>query len=175
MWNRLRYIKNPDTGKRVSRLNPTSEWMAKDVPGLRIVPDELWTAAKARQKQTRHTMKTAGAIGAAKRPQYLFSGLTKCGICGAGFIMSGKSRLAMLRRARPGALRQPPDHSARRDRARVLKALQEKLLGRIFRRVLRRVHARDEPASDGTPCQPVSGVSAHLKPRKSGRRRQPSS
>jgi hypothetical protein len=38
-------------------------------------------------------MKTAGALGAAKRPQYLFSGLTKCGLCGAGFIMSGKNRL----------------------------------------------------------------------------------
>jgi hypothetical protein len=61
------------------------------VPDLRIVSDNVWTAAKSRQKKTRHTMK-AGAIGAAKRPQYLFSGLTKCGICGAGFIMSAKNR-----------------------------------------------------------------------------------
>ena len=61
-------MKNPDTGKRASRLNPTSEWMSKDVPGLRIVPDEIWTAAKATQKHTRHTMKTAGAFRAAKRP-----------------------------------------------------------------------------------------------------------
>jgi hypothetical protein len=41
----------------------------------------------------RHTMKTAGALGAAKKTQYLFSALTKCGVCGAGFIMSGKNRL----------------------------------------------------------------------------------
>ena len=27
IWNRLRYIKNPDTGRRVSRLNPRSEWI----------------------------------------------------------------------------------------------------------------------------------------------------
>ena len=67
--------------------------MRKEVPELRIVPDDLWTAAKSRQQQTRHTVKTAGALGAAKRPQYLFSGLTKCGICGAGFIISGKNRL----------------------------------------------------------------------------------
>jgi hypothetical protein len=58
VWNRLRYLKNPDTGKRVSRLNPTSEWMTTNVPELRIVPDDLWTAAKSRQRQTRHTMKT---------------------------------------------------------------------------------------------------------------------
>ena len=37
VWNRLRYVKNPDTGKRVSRLNPTSEWMSREVPELRIV------------------------------------------------------------------------------------------------------------------------------------------
>jgi hypothetical protein len=60
---------------------------------LRIVPDEIWAAAKSRQQHTRHAVKTAGVIGVAKRPQYLFSGLTKCGICGAGFIMSGKNRL----------------------------------------------------------------------------------
>jgi hypothetical protein len=109
VWNRLRYVKNPDTGKRVSRLNPEREWMRKEVPELRIVPDDLWTAAKSRQHQTRHTVRAAGALGAAKRPQYLFSGLTKCGVCGAGFIMSGKNfcdeftremnRLRMERRA----------------------------------------------------------------------------
>ena len=128
VWNRLRYMKNPDTGKRVSRLNPTSEWMSKDVPGLRIVPDEIWTAAKARQKHTRHTMKAAGAIGAAKRPQYLFSGLTKCGICGAGFIMSGKNRLGCFGARDQGRC---DNHlTIRRDEieTRVLTALQEKLL-----------------------------------------------
>ena len=86
VWNRLRYVKNPDTGKRVSRLNPESEWMSRSVLQLRIVPDEIWAAAKARQQHTRHAVKTAGVIGVAKRPRYLFSGLTKCGICGAGFI-----------------------------------------------------------------------------------------
>ena len=121
-------MKNPDTGKRVSRLNPTSEWMSKEVPELRIVPDDLWTAAKSRQKQTRHAMKTAGAIGVAKRPQYLFSGLTKCGICGAGFIMSGKNRLGCFGARDQGRC---DNHlTIRRDEveARVLTALQDKLL-----------------------------------------------
>lgn len=34
IWNRLRYIKDPDTGKRVSRKNPESEWIASNVPEL---------------------------------------------------------------------------------------------------------------------------------------------
>jgi len=46
IWNRLRYLKNPDTGKRVSRLNPESEWVIKDVPELRIIDDALWQAVK---------------------------------------------------------------------------------------------------------------------------------
>ena len=128
VWNRLRYVKNPDTGKRVSRLNPEAEWMRKEVPDLRIVPDDLWTAAKARQQQTRHTMKTAGALGAAKRPQYLFSGLTKCGVCGAGFIMSGKNRLGCFGARDQGRC---DNHlTIRRDEveARVLRALRERLL-----------------------------------------------
>lgn len=49
IWNRLRYIKDPSTGKRVSRLNPESEWIVKDVPELRIVDDELWQAVRERQ------------------------------------------------------------------------------------------------------------------------------
>jgi Nucleotidyl transferase AbiEii toxin, Type IV TA system/Recombinase zinc beta ribbon domain len=118
----------PKSGFSQARLNPTSEWMAKHVPQLRVAPDDLWTAAKSRQKQTRHTMKTVGAIGAAKRPQYLFSGLTKCGICGAGFIMSGKNRLGCFGTRDQGRC---DNHlTIRRDEieTRVLRALQEKLL-----------------------------------------------
>ena len=73
-------------------------------------------------------MKTAGAIGVAKRPQYLFSGLTKCGICGAGFIMSGKNRLGCFGARDQGRC---DNHlTIRRDEveARVLSALQDKLL-----------------------------------------------
>lgn len=32
IWNRLRYVKDPDTGKRVSRENPASEWLIREVP-----------------------------------------------------------------------------------------------------------------------------------------------
>jgi site-specific DNA recombinase len=49
VWNRLRYVKDPETGKRVSRLNPDSGWIVQSVPGLRIVDQELWERVKARQ------------------------------------------------------------------------------------------------------------------------------
>jgi DNA invertase Pin-like site-specific DNA recombinase len=128
VWNRLRYVKNPDSGKRVSRLNPKSEWITREIPSLRMVSDQLWNAAKDRQSATRRTITRTGNIGFARRPQYLFSGLSKCGICGAGFIMAGRNRLACFGAREKGTC----DNrlTIRRDEveARVLKALLEKLL-----------------------------------------------
>ena len=49
VWNRLRHVKDPTTGKRVSRLNPREKWITTEVPELRILNDELWHAAKVRQ------------------------------------------------------------------------------------------------------------------------------
>jgi hypothetical protein len=68
IWNRLRYMKNPDTGKRISRLNPQAAWITKEIPSLRIVSDELWNAAKDRQRVTRRTITGSGNIGFARRP-----------------------------------------------------------------------------------------------------------
>jgi hypothetical protein len=102
--------------------------MSKNVPHLRVVPDDLWTAAKSRQKHTRHAMKTAGAIGVAKRPQYLFSGLTKCGVCGAGFIMSSKNRLGCFGARDQGRCDNHLTIRRNEVEARVLTALQDKLL-----------------------------------------------
>ena len=33
-YNRQRFVKDPDTGKRVFRLNPEHEWVTKEVPGF---------------------------------------------------------------------------------------------------------------------------------------------
>jgi site-specific DNA recombinase len=86
VWNKLKYMKDPETGKRRSRVNADADVIEKDVPELRIVSEESWALVKARQKEDTVT-------GAAKqpwdrrRPRYLLSGLTKCGCCGAGFVM----------------------------------------------------------------------------------------
>ena len=81
VWNRLAYIKNPDTGNRVSRLNDHSEWIVKDVPEQRIIDQELWDRVKARQQGLRHRP----AFHERQRPRMLLSYLLKCGTCGGGF------------------------------------------------------------------------------------------
>ena len=40
-YNRQRFVKDPETGKRLARPNPEHEWVTKEVPALRIVDDEL--------------------------------------------------------------------------------------------------------------------------------------
>ena len=87
VWNRLRYIKNPDTGKRVSRLNPENEWIITEVPELRIIDDELWQKVRLRQED----ISRKPNVGAKQRPKLLFSGLLKCGCCGGGFTKISKN------------------------------------------------------------------------------------
>ena len=98
VWNRQRYVKNPETGKRQARLNPPDQWQYTDVPELRIINDDLWDAVKARQKAIRVKINPAGCLTAglrperARRPVYLFSGLVKCGCCGSSYTLINKTR-----------------------------------------------------------------------------------
>ncbi len=94
VWNRLKYVKDPSNGKRVSRLNPPEAWMSKEVPELRIIENELWQAVKDRQNGSRQrTAKTAKAalspqqVGfwSHQRPKHLLTGLARCGCCGGGY------------------------------------------------------------------------------------------
>jgi len=124
VWNRQRFVKNPDTGKRVARLNPPSAWITKDVPELRIVDDNLWQAAKARQSATRHTVK-AGIVRA-RRPKYLFSGLTQCGSCGGGFVLSSHDLLTCFNARSRGTCTNRRSIKRQDVEARALRAMRER-------------------------------------------------
>ena len=91
VWNRQRFEKNPDTGKRVAKANAETALLTTRVPELRIIDDALWQPAKARQAATRKAMEQG--IVRARRPVYVFSGLTKCGVCGGGFNVSSRDTL----------------------------------------------------------------------------------
>jgi hypothetical protein len=48
----VRYLKDPDTGKRPSRLNPESEWVIQEVPEKRIGDREVWDAVNGGVRST---------------------------------------------------------------------------------------------------------------------------
>lgn len=88
VWNRQRFVKDPDTGKRQARLNPETDWIVEDVPHLSIINQDLWDRVKARQMATRHRINSGSNRARserARRPRYLLSGLLRCGSCGGGF------------------------------------------------------------------------------------------
>jgi DNA-binding transcriptional LysR family regulator len=88
-------IKDPDTGRRVSRLNPAAEWVIQDVCELRIVDQDLWERAKARQEAMAIGPQERGAnpLVARRRPKYLLAGLLKCGCCGSAYTLISKRLL----------------------------------------------------------------------------------
>ncbi len=92
VWNRLRYVKDPDTGRRISRLNPESEWIVREVPKLRIVHQRLWNRVKARQKKTKQNRKTQteNHFRDRRRPRHLLSGLLRCGVCKGSYTTMNK-------------------------------------------------------------------------------------
>jgi len=132
VWNRLRYVKDPDTGKRVSRPNPPSDWVTTAVPELRIVDDELWNLVKARQAEMRRVTSSGDPkrFNQARRPKYLFSGLTRCTECGGGYVMYWRDRLACFGARSRGTCTNRLTISRQEVEERVLVALRDKLMRR---------------------------------------------
>lgn len=86
----MRYVKDPETGKRISRPNTEDKWIIQDVPELRIVDQDLWDKVKARQAKLDASPNNKipnSDWGDRRRPKYLFSGLMTCSECGGGAMI----------------------------------------------------------------------------------------
>ena len=98
VWNRLRYIKDPVSGKRVSRLNPRDEWITQEVPHLRMIDDDLWNKVKERQQAITGspgvTKARSTEFWKRRRAKHLLTGKVRCGACGANFASVGRNYLA---------------------------------------------------------------------------------
>ena len=131
IWNRQRFVKDPGTGRRQARLNPTSEWLTHEIPDLRITDDDLWHRAKARQADLSFNdgqNAIGGKLNQRHRNEYLLSGLIKCGSCKSNFIIVGKDKYGCATRRTKGTCSN--SHVLKRQgiEALVLNGLKEKLL-----------------------------------------------
>ena len=111
VWNRQRFIKDPNTGKRVSRPNPEAKWIRTEVPELRVVDDELWQRVRLRQAElakqfgaTTVGVRAARAkrLNSLRRPAFLLSGLLICGCCGGRYGTVVNDRYGCLGHFRKG-------------------------------------------------------------------------
>lgn len=137
VWNRQRYIKDPSTGRRVSRINPESQWIRTEVSHLRIVDDELLNPTRVRQKQISAIFGPNPAntlegrmkrVHLANRPVHLLSGLLTCGCCGGTIEIITPNRYACLSHRRRGTCDNGRSITRDKIEARVLIGLKERLV-----------------------------------------------
>jgi site-specific DNA recombinase len=92
IWGRQRMVHDPDTGRRVPRVNPKSAWHEREVPHLAIIDHDLLDAAQRRKAERSH-----GHPVHHKKPRHILSGLLRCGGCGGGMSVSGKDKSGRAR------------------------------------------------------------------------------
>ena len=132
VWNRLRYVKDPQTGRRVSRRNPPEEWITKEVPELRIVDDALWAAVKTRQGAIAETPRVqnikATRFWERRRKTHLLTGLIACGNCGGGFAAVGKDYVACANARKLGTCTQRQSFRRAELEEEVLELMRSRLM-----------------------------------------------
>jgi hypothetical protein len=123
-YNRQRFVKDPDTGKRVARLNPEHEWVTREVAALRIIDDDLWQ--RVQDIKVRFSSRWGNKWQTKKR---LLSGLLRCGRCGGGMTTSRGDRYYCSARREKGTCDADRGISADELEVRVLNGLKDILLG----------------------------------------------
>ncbi len=123
-YNRQRFIKDPETGKRISRLNPEHEWVITDVQSLRIIDNELWDRVQA--IKGRYASQVGNKRQTKKR---LLTGLVKCGSCGGSMTIINRERYSCSAKRERGTCDSPVGIKATELEDRVLIGLKDILLG----------------------------------------------
>ena len=92
VWDRVKMVRNPNSGKRINRTKPRDKWKYAEVPHLRIVDEDLWNAVQTRLNQQSHVRSSGKST---RKPARTFSGLLKCGCCGGGMAVHDRSGSAI--------------------------------------------------------------------------------
>jgi site-specific DNA recombinase len=106
VWNRMGFVRNPETGRRVSRPNSELQLIARDAPEFRIVEQDLWDEVQARLTEVR----AASGADDPDRPRYwesrrahhVLTGKAFCGYCGGAMTNIGRDYLACSAARRQG-------------------------------------------------------------------------
>jgi DNA invertase Pin-like site-specific DNA recombinase len=78
IWNKCQMVKDPDTGKRIRRERPESDWIVTKCEPL--IDRPTWDAAQRR-------FKTLSPHSRAQK--FLLSGILECAVCGSKLVIAG--------------------------------------------------------------------------------------
>jgi hypothetical protein len=92
VWNKAHKVRNPDSGKRVQRSNPTTAWHEQVAPHLAILDHAVFEAAQKRKAE-----RSIGHPTRHRRPRHILSGLLRCGACGGGMSAAGRDKSGRIR------------------------------------------------------------------------------
>jgi site-specific DNA recombinase len=93
IWGQRTFERRPGTNQKVPRPVRREEWHVQERPDLRIITDEIWERARAREAEVRTSYRlTSGRTlvrgkNAAMYSRHLFSGFTRCGACGGAITV----------------------------------------------------------------------------------------
>ena len=121
--NRIRMVRDPDTGKRISRNNPMSDWVSVEVPELRIVSNELWDRVQAIKARY-----GGQAAHKCRRPKRLLSGLLSCGECSGAFTLVRPGKYGCATHREKGTCTNSRQISVDQLERRVLSGIKKHLL-----------------------------------------------
>lgn len=127
VWNRMEVRKDPQTGRRLPRMRPESEWRRTPVPELAILPADLW--ASVCERKAAESGQSPPTLAYRRRPG-IFSGLFKCHYCGSTYTAYGRGRLICAGHREKGASYCANRRTVNREEVevRVLEGLRTRLL-----------------------------------------------
>lgn len=164
IWNKHRWIRSASDSKRRRCVpNPQADWIIHQDESMRIVPEPLWQAVKARQRlQAEHIgervksgLKRQSASRTGRGPKYLLSGLMRCGQCGSAYVIASATSYACASYINGGSSACTNSARFRRDAAErvILEGVRRELASpAVADEVLRRVRARLRELSRPRPA-----------------------
>ena len=115
-------VRNPDTGRRLSRPNDAGEVIVVEAPELRIIDDETWAKAQALKSRVGEHARPR------RRPKRLLSGLVRCGVCHGGYTVKDRKHWACSAHREKGTCDNGTTVMIDDLERRVLEGLRERLL-----------------------------------------------
>ena len=135
VYGRNRFLRDGETGNRISRPSDMDDIVYGEAPELAILADEVWNRVQDRLEATheKYAGKTA-PLNDSHRAKYLLNGMVRCGCCGGGYTIVAKERYGCYVRKTQGTKECANSRAITREKleTRVLARLRQGLMTPAF-------------------------------------------